>query len=96
MTVVSNRRRREAKEPSKPAPERVEKPKNVDEELAGHLREAEAHLIAAVELFSGDPKPKRRVGYQGRLEQAQEAITTLYREELVRIRGPQRPERKKR
>lgn len=71
-------------------------PKGIDEELAEHLQHAEHHLIAAVELFSRDVRPKRRDGYQSRLENAQEAITTLYREELVRIRGPQRPSRSSR
>jgi hypothetical protein len=70
-------------------------PKGIDEELAENLKHAEEHLIAAVELFSRDVKPERREGYQARLIQAQETITTLYREELVRIRGPQRPGRKK-
>lgn len=73
----------------------MKNPKGVDDELAEHLQDAEHHLIAAVELFSRDVRPERRAGYQGRLIQAQEAITTLYREELVRIRGPQRPRKKK-
>lgn len=90
--TVTPTRRRTREHPPKPAPK---KPTSVDEQLAEHLKQAEHHLIAAVELFLGEEKPQRRVGYQGRLTQAQEAITTLYAEELVRIRGPQRPERKK-
>jgi hypothetical protein len=73
----------------------VKKPKDVDDELAENLKNAEHSLITAVELFSRDVPPKRSDLYQRRLTQAQEAITALYREELVRIRGPQRPERKK-
>lgn len=91
-TVTSNRRR-PREHPPKPVPK---KPTSVDDQLAEHLKQAEHHLIGAVELFLGEEKPQRRMGYQGRLQQAQEAITTLYAEELVRIRGPQRPERKKR
>lgn len=60
----------------------------MDDQLAEHLRKAEEALIAALELFLGDARPTRRAGYQERLERAQEAITALYREELVRIRGP--------
>jgi hypothetical protein len=64
------------------------KPLSEDDRLAEHLKQAEHHLIEAVTLFSGPRKVARRVGYQSRLENAQEAITGLYREELVRIRGP--------
>lgn len=69
--------------------------KNADAELADHLKQAEHHLIAAVKLFSGQKMVSRRVGYSQRLITAQEAITSLYREELVRIRGPIRSTRKK-
>jgi hypothetical protein len=62
----------------------------VDAELAEHLKQAEYHLIAAVKLFSGHRPPSRVGTYLQRLERAQEAITGLYREELVRIRGPVR------
>lgn len=60
----------------------------VDELLADHLKQAEAHLIAACKLFSGPQKPNRVPTYWQRLHRAQEAVTWLYREELVRIRGP--------
>jgi len=63
-------------------------PKNVDDELAEHLKKAEDALIGAVKLFSGQLKPLRRESYYRRLILAQETITGLYREELVRIRGP--------
>lgn len=90
-TITSNRRR-PREHPPKPVPK---KPTSVDERLAEHINQAETHLIAAVELFLGEEKPKRREGYQGRLTQAQEAITALNMEELVRIRGPQRPKGRK-
>lgn len=61
---------------------------SADDELAEHLKQAEHHLIEAVKLFSGPRRPVRGGGYYSRLEKAQEAITWLYREELVRIRGP--------
>lgn len=71
------------------------KPKVVDEQLAEHLREAEDHLVAAVELFLSPSAPNRRVGYLTRLTGAQEAITGLYREELIQIRGPLRSKRRR-
>jgi hypothetical protein len=64
------------------------KPQSVDDQLSEHLKLAEDHLIAAVKLFYGPGKPQRVQGYLQRLERAQIAITGLYREELVRIRGP--------
>lgn len=64
------------------------KPKSVDDRLSNHLRVAEEHLIAAVNLFAKNQKLDRRVGYLTHLVRAQELITCLYREELVRIRGP--------
>lgn len=69
---------------------RVSLPKIVsaDEQLAEHLKQAEAHLIAAVELFSRKHKPHRTTAYLKRLTQAQELVTSLFREELVRMRGP--------
>lgn len=70
-------------------------PKTVDDELAEHLKQAEHHLIGAVKLFYGPVTPNRRVGYLRRLTGAQEAITWLYREELIRIRGPLKPKRGK-
>lgn len=69
--------------------------KTPDEQLSEHLEKAEHHLIEAVKLFSGPRMVSRRVGYQKRLENAQEAITGLYREELVRIRGPLKQKRQK-
>lgn len=71
------------------------KPRTVDAELAEHLKEAENHLVKAVELFLRPSGPNRRVGYLSRLTGAQEAITGLYREELLRIRGPLKPRRKR-
>lgn len=62
--------------------------KSTDDELADHLKEAEHHLIAAINLFSGPRRPIREVRYLIRLKGAQETITALYRQELVRIRGP--------
>lgn len=69
---------------------KAKKPISVDDQLSEHLKQAEDHLIAAVKLFYGPRKPERVQGYLGRLERAQIAITGLYREELVRIRGPVR------
>lgn len=70
------------------------KPKSVDDQLADHLKIAEEHLIAAVELFINPGRPSRHAGYRSRLIMAQESITALYREELVRIRGFQHPKGK--
>jgi len=67
---------------------------SIDKELTEHLKQAEHHLIGAVKLFSEEKKLSRRVGYYSRLIRAQETITGLYREELVRVRGPQRLKRK--
>lgn len=63
---------------------------SVDDQLAEHLKQAEGHLIGAVKLFSERKNLSRRVGYFPRLVRAQELITGLYREELVRQRGPKR------
>lgn len=60
----------------------------VEDELTEHLTKAEEHLIAAVKLFQRKARPERRMDYQRRLVRAQEMVTTLLREELVRIRGP--------
>ena len=62
----------------------------VDKELSAHLKEAEKHLIAAVKLFSRKTKPERHADYQKRLVRAQELVTWLLREELIRARGPLR------
>lgn len=59
-----------------------------DQLLAHHLGKAEEHLIAAVKLFEKEVKPERHHDYVARLIRAQENVTWLYREELVRIRGP--------
>lgn len=63
--------------------------------LQKHLETAETHLIEAINLFSQVDGVSRRVGYLKRLQSAQESVTTLHREELVRIRGPQRPPKTK-
>ena len=52
------------------------------------LEKAEEHLIAAVNLFSRKVHPERHRDYLPRLVRAQELVTTLFREELIRIRGP--------
>jgi hypothetical protein len=70
-------------------------PKTPDQWLAHHLEQAENHLISAVELFAKMNKPNRSELYLKRLIKTQETITALYREELVRIRGPFRPSRGK-
>lgn len=61
---------------------------SVDDQLAEHLKQAEYHLIEAIKLFYGPRPPIRVSHYQKRLERAQELVTGLYREELVRMRGP--------
>ena len=66
----------------------------VDDQLTEHLKEAEKHLLGALKQFDNH-KLTRRVGYLARLVRAQELVTTLYREELVRIRSPHRPGRRK-
>ncbi len=74
---------------------RVKAPKSRDEQLTEYLKIAEDALVSAIELFSGQSGPQRRVGYYSRLIRAQEAITGLYREELVRIRGPLKIKKRK-
>jgi len=71
------------------------KSRSVDDQLTHHLEQAEDHLIKAVTLFNERPNLSRRRGYYTRLVGAQEAITTLHREELVRVRGPMRPRKRK-
>lgn len=68
--------------------EHVVKVVDADKQLADHLKKAEEHLIAAVELFQNKKAPKRTLSYIERLDRAQEMVTGLFREELVRIRGP--------
>lgn len=67
--------------------EHVVKAVNADQELANHLKKAEEHLIASVKLF-GEKGPERTLAYRQRLDRAQELVTGLFREELIRIRGP--------
>lgn len=59
-----------------------------DQKLADHLRIAEENLIAAVKLFEEKQRPDRTLDYLSRLTRAQEMVTHLLREELIRIRGP--------
>jgi hypothetical protein len=66
----------------------VVKAVNLDRELANHLKKAEEHLIEAVKLFEGKKHPDRTQHYIERLDRAQEMVTGLFREELIRIRGP--------
>lgn len=61
---------------------------SVDDQLTDHLKNAEHHLIAALKLFERKNKPVRSPHYVQRLTRAQENVTWLLREELVRIRGP--------
>src|SRR3954469_18926094 len=56
--------------------------KTVDNELADHLKEAEHHLIEAIQLFARPKSPVREPGYLKRLGGAQETVTALYRGEL--------------
>lgn len=60
----------------------------LDEKLAGHLKIAEEHLIEAVKIFNLNSQPKRTRDYITRLIRAQEMVTALFREELIRLRGP--------
>ena len=68
--------------------------KSVDEQLTEYLLRAEESLIAAVELFSNGKGPVRPSESLKRLTRAQEMVTTLLREELVRRRGPIKFKRK--
>lgn len=68
--------------------EHVVKAVNADQVLADHLKKAEEHLIEAVKLFENKKPPKRTLDYMAKLGRVQETVTSLYREELVRIRGP--------
>jgi hypothetical protein len=58
-----------------------------EDRLSEHLKFAEHHLIEAVKLFAKANKPERSKEYVKRLDKAQELVTGLFREELVRIRG---------
>ena len=63
-------------------------PKTSDQRLAHHLEQAENHLISAVEMFGKTDKPVRNELFVRRLTKTQETVTVLYREELIRKRGP--------
>lgn len=69
---------------------------SVDDQLTEHLNQAEDHLISAVNLFAEEPTLNRRVGYLERLVRTQETVTSLHREELVRVQISRGRRRKKR
>lgn len=62
--------------------------KSVDDQLTEHLRHAEHHLVAASLLFLESKHPDRRPDYIDKLNRMQQGVTSLMREELVRLRGP--------
>lgn len=62
-----------------------EKAKSIDAELAEHISKAEHHLIEAVLLFEKDGTVRTRA-FQDRLTRAQEIVTSLNSEELIRAR----------
>lgn len=62
--------------------------RSVDSELTEHLKKAEEHLIAAIEMFAKKTKPDRNAYFLDRLNRAQGMVTAILREELVRARGP--------
>lgn len=64
------------------------KHRTIDDELAAHLEKAEEHLIAAVKLFARKAPPQRHKDFLDKLTRHQEGVTGLFREELVRMRGP--------
>lgn len=68
--------------------EHVAKALDIDRELAEYLKTAEDALIKAAKLFELKKPPKRTHDYVAKLFRVQESVTSLYREELVRIRGP--------
>lgn len=91
IAVFTQERRKMPKTASKVVPKVYQKPKvalSLDDQLTEHLKQAEHHLIEAVKLFSRPRHPNRVPTYLQRLQRAQETITALYREELVRVRGP--------
>jgi len=59
----------------------------LEKELATHLRKAEEHLIEAVKLFARKGAPERSIDFQNRLIRAQELVTWVRRDDLVRMRG---------
>ena len=79
-----------------PRSAKVHSSKSPDQRLAHHLEQAEEHLISAVEMFGEEDKPVRNELFVRRLTNTQETVTSLYREELVRRRGPFRVPRGKR
>lgn len=60
---------------------------SIDQQLAGHLKRAEAELIEAVKLFSRKTPPDRNRDFLSRLIKAQELVTWIRRDELVLRRG---------
>jgi hypothetical protein len=80
---------------AKKTKERSRVAKGVDGELMEYLRIAEEALISALQLFGDHPKLERRIGYLTRLVRAQELVTGVYAEELVRARGPHKVKRRK-
>lgn len=66
-----------------------------DDKLCHHLEAAEDHLIEGVKLFEESERPDRNSDYRRRLTRAQEIVTGLYGEELVRKRGLVKESRRK-
>lgn len=76
------------KEVAKAAAKKAEVIASNEDQLTHHLKAAEEHLIEAVKIFERKHPPKRTLAYIERLIRSQEMVTLLYREELIRIRGP--------
>lgn len=76
------------KEMAKAAAKKAEVIASNEDQLTHHLKIAEEHLIEGVRLFERKHPPKRTLAYINRLVRAQEMVTLLHREELIRIRGP--------
>jgi hypothetical protein len=95
LTDLTETRKLREKVDILPKPEKKTVRKTPDEQLAEHLGHAERHLIDAANLFDLANKPRRREGYFDKLVRAQETVTSLYAEELIRIRGPQRPPKRR-
>lgn len=62
--------------------------KAAEDQLTEHLRHAEHHLVAAALLFLEEKHPDRRPDYIDKLNRMQQGVTSLMREELIRMRGP--------
>ncbi len=77
------------------ASKKIDAKLSVDDRLTAYMNTAEEALIGAVTLFAEEPKLERRTGYLTKLVRAQEMVTSLHREELVRARGPLRPKRRR-